>query len=150
MALLTVSNPHARFRDLKKPFGILARLGEPIATPWCSRQPMRRHGADAYAPLLDARYAAILAHATDAVVGLLFKTHLGSARRDPLLRFRYGDHPDFDEAIDGDYGPFDVLEVPLIASEALFRTDFGAYRAALVQFKQEASTDAPKAGETEE
>jgi hypothetical protein len=36
------------------------------------------HGADAYAPLLDARYAEILARSTDAVVGLLFKTHIGS------------------------------------------------------------------------
>jgi hypothetical protein len=54
------------------------------------------HGADAYAPLLDARYAEILARSTDAVVGLLFKTHIGSTQRDPLSRFRYGDHPDFD------------------------------------------------------
>jgi Abortive infection C-terminus len=75
------------------------------------------HGADAYSPLLDTRYAEILARATDAVVGLLFKTHLLSARRDPLSRFRYGDHADFDEFIDSDYGPFDVLEVPLIASD---------------------------------
>ena len=96
------------------------------------------HGADAFAPLLDARYAEILARATDAVVGLLFRIHLGSAQSSPLARFRYGSHPDFDEYIDADYGPFDVLEVPLIASEALFRTDFEAYRALLVQFKQEA------------
>jgi hypothetical protein len=94
------------------------------------------HGADAYSPLLDSRYAEILARATDAVVGLLFKTHLLSARLDPLSRFRYGDHADFDEALDNDYGPFVVLDVPLIASEALFRTDFEAYRAALVQFRQ--------------
>jgi len=38
------------------------------------------HGADAYSPLLDERYAEILARATDAVVGLLFKTHLNSTR----------------------------------------------------------------------
>jgi abortive infection Abi-like protein len=95
------------------------------------------HGADAYSPLLDSRYAEILARATDAVVGLLFKIHLASAQRDPLARFRYGDHSDFDELIDNDFGPFKVLEVQLVASEALFRTDFLAYRAALVQFKQE-------------
>ena len=95
------------------------------------------HGADAYLPLLDSRYAEILARGTDAVVGLLFKIHLSSAQRDPLARFRYGDHPEFDELIDNDYGPFKVLEVQLVASEALFRTDFLAYRAALVQFKQE-------------
>lgn len=95
------------------------------------------HGADAYSPLLDARYAEILARATDSVVGLLFKTHLRSARRDPLARFRYGEHPDFDEFIDSDFGPFKVLDIPLVASEALFRTDFNGYRDALVRFRQE-------------
>jgi hypothetical protein len=99
------------------------------------------HGADAYAPLLDARYAEILARSTDAVVGLLFKTHIGSTQRDPLSRFRYGDHPDFDEIIDNDHGPFEVLNVPLVASESLFRVDFEAYRAALVQFKQDQKAD---------
>jgi hypothetical protein len=100
------------------------------------------HGADAYSPLLDARYAEIIARATDSVVGLLFKTHLSSAKRDPLARFRYGDHPDFDESIDNNFGPFEVLEIPLVASEALFRTDFNGYRDALVRFRQEADEEA--------
>lgn len=95
------------------------------------------HGADAYEPLLDSRYAEILARSTDAVVGLLFRTHLQSARRDPLSRFPYQEHADFNEYIDNAHGPFEVLEIPLIASEALYHTDFKAYRAALVQFKQE-------------
>ena len=99
------------------------------------------HGADAYAPLLDASYAEIMARATDAVVGLLFRTHVQSGTSDPLARFRYGAHPDFDERVDNDYGPFEVLEVPLIASEALYRTDFEAYRALLVQFKQDQQGD---------
>lgn len=107
------------------------------------------HGADAYAPLLDTRYAEILARATDAVVGLLFKTHISSARHDPLSRFSYRDHADFDEFVDSTYGPFQVLDVPLVASEALFYTDFEAYRAALVQFKQEqeVNIDIPAPGE---
>jgi hypothetical protein len=62
------------------------------------------------------------------VVGLLFKTHLGSAQRDPLARFRCGDHTDFDESIDNTFGPFEVLDVQLTAKEALFSTDFLAYR----------------------
>ncbi|WP_375593390.1 abortive infection family protein [Algihabitans albus] len=99
------------------------------------------HGSDAYAPMLDARYAEILARATDAVVGLLFKTHLNGSGKAPLARLRYGDHNDFDEWIDNDFGPFEVLETPLVASEALFRTDNNAYRAALVAFKQEQDTN---------
>ncbi|MFH1304127.1 MAG: abortive infection family protein [Planctomycetota bacterium] len=99
------------------------------------------HGADAYSPLLDSRYAEILARSTDSVVGLLFKTHLSSARRDPLTRFRYGEHPDFDESIDNNFGPFEVLDIPLVASEALFRTDFGGYRDALVEFRQKKSEE---------
>ena len=107
------------------------------------------HGADAYSPLLDSRYAEILARATDSVVGLLFKIHLGSAQRDPLARFQYGNHTDFDESIDGSFGPFQVLDVQLIASEALFRTDFLAYRAALIQFRQERES-APSGENSEE
>jgi hypothetical protein len=103
------------------------------------------HGADAYSPLLDARYAEILARATDAVVGLLFKTHLRLAERDPLARFRYGEHAEFDDFIDNGFGPFEVLEVQLAASEALFRTDFLAYRAALIQFKQDQEAEAAAA-----
>lgn len=92
------------------------------------------HGADAYAPMLDGRYAEILAHATDAVIGLLFRTHLNGTKGNLLARLRYGDHTDFDESIDAEYGPFEVLETPLLASEALFRTDNQAYRTALVEF----------------
>lgn len=95
------------------------------------------HGADAYLPLLDERYTEILARATDSVVGILFKMHLYSAQRDLLARFRYGDHPDFDEFVDNSFGPFELLDVQLTASEALFRTDFLAYRAALIQFRQD-------------
>lgn len=100
------------------------------------------HGADAYEPLLDANYAEILARATDAVVGLLFKTHLRLAQRNPLVRMRYGDHQEFDDFIDGQYGPFDVLDIPLVASDALFHTDYEAYRTELVQFMQGQSNDA--------
>ena len=58
------------------------------------------HGTDAYAPALDSAYSEILARATDAVVGLLFRTHLNTLRPDTLVRFRYRDHPDFDEFLD--------------------------------------------------
>jgi hypothetical protein len=95
------------------------------------------HGADAYAPMLDSRYAEIVARATDAVVGLIFKTHLQSSNKNPIARFRYGEHRDFDEWVDAEASEIIVLDTPLVPSEALFRTDFGAYRAALVQFKQD-------------
>ena len=41
------------------------------------------HGSDAYAPMLDARYAEILGRATDAVVGFLFR-HTSTASAKPL------------------------------------------------------------------
>ena len=53
--------------------------------------------------------------------------------------------PDFDEFVDNVFGPFEVLEVELNASEALFRTDFLAYRAALIQFKQDQEAEAAAA-----
>jgi hypothetical protein len=95
------------------------------------------HGADAFAPVLTSHYAEMLARATDAVVGVLYRVHSQSIRQDPQARFTYGQHGDFDEFIDLEHGPFIVLDVPLIASEALYRTDFAAYQAALVEFRQE-------------
>jgi hypothetical protein len=95
------------------------------------------HGPDAYAHVLDERYVEIIARATDAAVGFLFKTHLKNSRHSTMARLRYGDNRDFDEWIDTDFGPFEVLETPLVASEALFRTDNNAYRSALVVFRQE-------------
>ncbi len=103
------------------------------------------HGADVYSPLLDARYAEILARATDAVVGILFKTHLRLAERNPPERFRYGEYTDFNDFIDNRFGPFEILEVQLTASEALFRTDHPAYREALIQFKQDQEAEATAA-----
>lgn len=105
------------------------------------------HGADAYAPMLDVEFVELLVRATDAVVGLLFRTHLVGSGKAPLARPRYGDHKDFDERIDNDYGPFEVLEVKLVASEALFKTDLIAYRSALVAFRQE--QEAAKAADAE-
>ena len=108
------------------------------------------HGSDAYEPMLDTRYAEILARATDAVIGFLFKTHLNGSGKAPLARLRYSDYKDFDDWIDDNFGPFVVLETPLVASEALFRTDNSAYRAALVDFRQEQEVAiAENAGETE-
>ncbi|HYI99891.1 MAG TPA: abortive infection family protein [Thermoleophilaceae bacterium] len=94
------------------------------------------HGADAYAPLLGESYAEILARATDSVVGLLLKTHLQHQSGEPLARFRYKDHPEFNDFIDDNHEPFQVFDVSLVPSEALFQTDFEAYRAALIEAQQ--------------
>ncbi|MGO8466448.1 abortive infection family protein [Rhizobium leguminosarum] len=95
------------------------------------------HGAEAYAPMLDIEFTELLVRSADAVVGLFFKTHLKSMGADPLETIRYGDHPDFDDTIDGNFGPFEVLETPIVASEALFKTDMNAYRSALVEYISE-------------
>jgi hypothetical protein len=103
------------------------------------------HGADAYSPLLDSHYAEIVARATDSVVGILFKMHLRRGEGGPLARFQYGDHKDFDDYIDANFGPFEVLEIPLVASEALYHTDFQGYRQGLVEFRQDQDDATPEA-----
>ena len=109
------------------------------------------HGAEAYAPILDYRYAEILARATDAIIGLLFKLHLNVLGGPALKRMRYEDKElqKFNEWIDGEFGPFEVLETPLVASEALFRTDNNAYRAALVVYRQEQEAASAETAYTE-
>jgi hypothetical protein len=92
------------------------------------------HGAEAYAPMLDVEFAELLVRAADAVVGVLFKTHLKGQHPDPLANLAYGSQVDFDEWIDADFGPFEVFDIPLIASDALFSTDRNAYRTKLVEF----------------
>ncbi len=101
------------------------------------------HGSDAYTPLLDGRYAEVIARSTDAVVGLLFRSHLRNAQRDPLSRFKYGDHPDFDQAIDDEHETFYVYQTPLVPSEAFFHTDFAAYRTALIEFLTQEDPEDP-------
>ncbi len=97
------------------------------------------HGAEAYAPLLDVRYAEMLARSTDAIIGLLFKLHLNALVSAPAARMRYEDEDlrGFNDWIDAEHEPYVVLQTPLVASEALFRTDNSAYRDGLVVFKQE-------------
>ena len=78
--------PYFNPRSFRKDAGAAGPTGLTLAT---SR----------YARMLDARYAAILARATDGVSGLLFKMHLNSSGKASLARLRYGDHKDFDEWI---------------------------------------------------
>lgn len=107
------------------------------------------HGAEAYAPLLDVRYAEMLARSTDAIIGLLFKLHLNALGSAPAARMRYedADLKGFNDWIDADHEPYVVLDTPLVASEALFKTDNNAYRTALVVFKQEQDAAQGQVGE---
>ena len=108
---------------------------------------MASHGAEAYAPLLDYRYAEMLVRATDAIIGLLFKLHLNvlGGPSHQLMRYEDSELTDFNDWIDGEHEPYVVLETPLVASEALFRTDNNAYRAALVVYRQEREGEAETA-----
>lgn len=89
------------------------------------------HGADAYAPMLDVQFAELLVRSADAVVGVLFKTHLRQSQSAPHARLKYEDEPEFNNWIDDEHETFWVFETPLTPSEALFRTDYDAYRVAL-------------------
>ena len=103
------------------------------------------HGSDAYAPMLDARYAEILARATDAVVGLLFKSHLNSSRGKQLSRLRYSDYLDLNTWIDEnleawvDIGrnTIAIIDTPMLLSKALFEQDPTGYQTAFNAFIEE-------------
>lgn len=103
------------------------------------------HGSDAYAPMLDERYAEILARATDAVVGLLFKTHLNSSRKTQLSRIRYGDYAELNTWIDENLetwvdtsiNQIAVVDTPVLLSKALFDQDPTGYQNAFNAFIEE-------------
>lgn len=99
------------------------------------------HGAEAYEPLLDEGYAEILARSTDAIIGFLFRTHKGEMS-EPKYQIAYGDKPDFDNRIDGEFGPFIILNSEYSASETLFRVAKKTYLDELLNHEQIQSEDA--------
>ena len=94
------------------------------------------HGADAYEPLLGEAYAEILHQRPMRWWGCFSRLTFVFDRHRSRAVSVWPDHQDFDEFIDENFGPFEIFDVPLIASEALFSTHFQAYRTQLVQFQQ--------------
>jgi hypothetical protein len=97
------------------------------------------HGSEGPRPAMEGVQALLAAQAADAIVGFLYRVH----RQEDLSRPRsvmleYDDHPDFNEWIDEQTDPVQILALPSYRpSEVLFNVDLQAYRDLLTDYKSE-------------
>jgi len=93
------------------------------------------HGSGSPRPAMDAVHARLAAQAADAIVGFLYGVHRQELSSSPAPQLDYDDHPDFNEWIDSQCAPIQVLSFgPYRPSEVLFCLDLDAYRDLLANF----------------
>ncbi|MHC1730265.1 MAG: abortive infection family protein [Syntrophobacteraceae bacterium] len=115
------------------------------------------HGSEGPRPLLEGVQALLAAQAADAIIGFLYRVHrqdLSRPRRN--LPLGYEDHPDFNDWIDDQSEPVQILAFPPYRpSEVLFSVDKEAYRDLLTEYTAEdefeaQAEQAEEEGEVEE
>src|SRR5579875_485914 len=93
------------------------------------------HGSDSPRPAMEAIHATLAAQAADAIVGFLYSVHRQDLVKPRTPRLEYGDHADFNEWIDEQCAPVQILSLPPYRpSEVLFYVDQEAYRDLLADF----------------
>lgn len=92
-----------------------------------NREGLASHGKDAYSLQLDNTQAHLVARSVDALVNYLFKIHRGYPGGHAARGIRYGDNPELNEYIDGNYEVISIFDYHFSASEVLYSTDFVAY-----------------------
>ncbi|MGC9965522.1 MAG: abortive infection family protein [Syntrophobacteraceae bacterium] len=102
------------------------------------------HGRDGPGPVMEDVQALLVAQAADAIIGFLCRVH-----RQDLLRptrnllLDYEDHPDFNDWIDDQNEPVQILSLPPYRpSDVLFNVDKEAYRDLLMEYAAEDESEA--------
>ncbi len=94
------------------------------------------HGSDSLRPAMEAIHATLAAQAADAIVGFLYSVHRQDLFKPRAPRIEYADHASFNEWIDEQCIPVQILSLPPYRpSEVLFNVDQEAYRDLLTDFK---------------
>jgi hypothetical protein len=92
------------------------------------------HGRDASAVILQGVHIELAARAADAIGCFLLSLHREYGRQpQPSNPLKYEDYQEFNEYTDDNY-PVTIWDVPVSASEALFKCDPVGYQAALATF----------------
>lgn len=92
------------------------------------------HGRDAALATLQAVHIELAARAADAIGCFLLSLHRDYGRQaQPTTTPKYEDHAEFNEYTDDTF-PVTVWDVPVSASEALFKCDLLGYQDALTRF----------------
>ena len=100
------------------------------------------HGSEGPRLPMEGIQALLVAQAADAIIGFLYRVHRQDLTRPRTVSLDYVDNPDFNDWIDDQVDPIQILGLPPYrASEVLFNVDREAYRDLLAQYKAENETD---------
>jgi hypothetical protein len=100
------------------------------------------HGGAEPRPSMEGVQALLVAQAADAIIGFLYRVHRQDLARPRTVSLDYVDNPGFNDWIDDQADPIQILGLPPYrASEVLFTVDREAYRDLLAQYKAENETD---------
>ncbi len=93
------------------------------------------HGTDSPHPVMEGVQAMLAAQAADAIVGFLYRVHRQHLTKPGSVQIEYDDHPDFNEWIDAQCEPVQILSLPPYQpSDVLFSVDQEAYRELLTSY----------------
>lgn len=92
------------------------------------------HGSGEPRPVMEAVQALLAAEAADAIVGFLHRVHRQGRTVPPSLGPAFEDNGQFNDYVDDNYGPLQVLNLEFRASEVLFRMEPETYRISLAEF----------------
>lgn len=107
------------------------------------------HGSEGPRPAMEGVQALLAAQAADAIIGFLYRVHRQDTSRPRSVPLEYDDHPDFNEWIDEQSEPVQILALPPYRpSEVLFNVDLQAYRDLLTDYASEDKAERAE-GETE-
>ena len=106
------------------------------------------HGSEGQRPTMEGVQALLAAQAADAIVGFLYRVHRQDLSRPRSVPLEYDDHADFNEWIDEQSEPVQILALPPYRpSEVLFNVDLQAYRDLLTDYKSEEEVEIGDGGE---
>lgn len=94
------------------------------------------HGTATARPPMEGVQAMLAAQAADAIIGFLYRVHRQDMSRPKVVILEYDDNPDFNEWIDEQCPPVQLLSLPPYQpSDVLFSVDQEAYRALLTDYQ---------------
>lgn len=100
------------------------------------------HGSEGPHPAMEGVQALLAAQAADAIIGFLYRVHRQDLSRPRSVPLDYNDHTDFNEWIDEQSEPVQILALPPYQpSEVLFNVDLEAYRDLLSDYKADVEAE---------
>lgn len=94
------------------------------------------HGSAENRPAMEGVQALLAAQAADAIIGFLYRVHRQDMTRIRSVPMEYDDHPEFNDWIDEQSEPVQILSLPSYQpSDVLFNVDLEAYRDLLADYE---------------